>query len=312
MLIPLIGMFIMKNSEHLVVFLEVARWRSFAEAARRLDMPTTSLSRKIQQLEQQLSVKLFNRNTKSVSLTEVGERLVPKAELVLESLEELHNETLTSSTVPRGSIRLTAPRAVLGYIAPIVASFARTYPEVKLVVNSSNRYENLVEERYDFALRVGPLKDSSQAAIKLSPLCYVLVLQATLLVSIDTLTHPKQLEQLAAISNVIEGYHVPWRFEKQGERVEVELKQRVECDDLFLAAQMAMEGLGVAYLPYALVKEEVEKGLLVQLLPEWIPQNRELYLVYSHRENMPLKARLFIEHMKQHKGEIEHYLSQCQ
>jgi DNA-binding transcriptional LysR family regulator len=298
----------MKRSEELALFIEVAKWKSFAEAGRRMGLPTTSVSRKIQLLEDELSIKLFNRNTRSVSLTDIGERLLPKAEQVLESLDELRDEISTTVMTPRGVIRLTCPSAILRYVNPVIASFAKSNPTIHFMFNSSNRNEDIVRSGYDFAFRVGPLKDSSQVAIAVSPIRYALVLHSKWLPDVKDINHPSQLEKIPCIRNSIDGYILPWRFKKGSQSIDLDVNHYILCDDLFLSTQMAAEGLGAAYVPYMLANDHIKNGTLIEVLDSWMPKDKILYLVFNHRDNMPLKSTLFIEHMRKHKNTIQEIL----
>jgi DNA-binding transcriptional LysR family regulator len=298
----------MKRSEELNVFVEVARWKSFAEASRRVGIPTTSVSRKIQLLEEELSVKLFIRNTRSVTLTEIGERLLPKAEQVLESLDELRDEVSATTMTPRGVFRLTCPSAILHFVSPVIANFAKIYPTIRFILNSSNRNEDLIRSGYDFAFRVGPLKDSSQVAISISSIHYAVVMHKKWLTDVKGINHPSQLEIFPCIRNSIDGHMLPWLFKKGSQSIDVNADKYLECDDLFLATQMATEGLGAAYVPYMLVKDHIKKGTLIEVLKCWMPKDRTLYLVFNHRDNMPLKSSLFIKHIKQNKNHIQNLL----
>ena len=300
----------MKRSEELVVFVEVAKWKSFAEAARRVGIPTTSVSRKIQLLEKELSAKLFNRNTRSVSLTEVGERLLPKAEQVIESLDELRDEVSTTAMNPRGVIRLTCPSAILQFISPVIANFAMAYPTIRFMLNSSNRNVDIVRSGYDFAFRVGPLNDSSQVAITISPIRYALVIHNKWLSDVKGINHPSQLEKIPCIRNSIDGYILPWIFKKGNQSIDLNVNKCLECDDLFFATQMAAQGLGAAFVPYMLVKNQIKDGTLIEVLKDWMPNDKTLYLVFNHRDNMPLKSTLFIKHIKQNRNQIQILLGQ--
>ncbi len=301
----------MKRSEELILFVEVAKWKSFAEAARRVGIPTTSVSRKIQLLEEELSVTLFNRNTRSVSLTEIGERLLPKAEQIIESLNELRDEVSATAVTPRGIIRLTCPSAILRFLSPVIANFAKTYPTIRLILNSSNRNEDLVRSNYDFAFRVGPLNDSSQVAISVSPMRYALVVHNKWLPEVKDINHPSQLEKVPCIRNSIDGYILPWLFKKGNQAIDLNIDKYLECDDLFLSTQMATEGLGAAYVPYMLAKDHIKNGILIEALKCWIPKDKTLYLLFNHRDNMPLKSTLFIEHIKQNKSYIQKLLGRA-
>lgn len=185
----------MKEISALPIFATVVECKSFAEAARKLNLPTTTVSRKVQSLEQEIGGKLLNRSTRSLSLTELGEQVLPKARLIADTVYELSNEAQTMMSSPMGKLTISAPRALSqDLLAPLLAEFLDRYPNIKLDLRASNRFQNLAEDNIDFAFRLGPLVDSSLIAMKLSKVTYVLAAQKVAVK--EELEHPSQLLDL--------------------------------------------------------------------------------------------------------------------
>lgn len=294
----------MKDIEYLQLFIEVNRWGSFSEAARQINQSTTTLNRKIQLLEAQLNTKLFHRTTRSLSLTEMGQRLLPKAQLIIETTQEMKLEVETHTDTPSGRIHISSSTTILEQVAPLLAEFVKLHPQISFNLESASRYVDLAELGIDFAFRLGPLSDSSLISMPIAPLEYVLVGEKAFVEAGDRLQHPKELHQWPCIRTYIEGYFFPWRFEQSGDTYDFDADNFIVSNDLRVCTQMVLSGTGLGYLPIRLVNEQLKDGSLVSLLEDWIPKPRELYLVYINRKHLPSKSRAFIDFARENKKRI--------
>ncbi|GAA5217129.1 LysR substrate-binding domain-containing protein [Corallincola platygyrae] len=300
----------MREISGLPLFAKVVALESFAEAARQMGVPTTTVSRKIQLLEDELGGKLLNRTTRSLSLTELGERVLPKAQLIADTVTELQHDADQLSGEPIGTLTITAPRALSqSLIAPLLGEFLTRYPTIQVNLSTSNRFQDLTKSNIDFAFRLGPLSDSSLVALPLSEVKYVLCASPKLVNDIAELSRPEQLSQLPCIRNHVEGYFLPWQFNNGREQYEHQAAAHVICDDFLVSRQLALDGVGVSYLPHSLLKPHLDEGSLVSLLEAWIPQNRTMLLVYPDRRHLPLKSQLFVEFMKEKRQAFLNLLS---
>lgn len=299
----------MKYSSELIVFIEVARLGSFAEAARSLNLPTTTISRKVQLLESELGVRLFNRTTRSLSLSEVGERLLPRAKLVVDTVSELKEEATFHKANPVGTLHISAPATVFYLLAPLFSAFSAKYSSIKLEFDSSSRTKDLTAERADFALRLGPLNDSSLIALPISRLNYSLVAHQQLVEKQPLIKRPEDLLKWPSILNHNDGLILPWRFMFQGEFIELSMEHSLLSDDLLISVHMALQGAGAGYLPTGLVQQYIDEGKLVSLCEKWLPQGRELYLVYTDKQHLPSKSKEFIHFIKGKREEITELLN---
>ncbi|MDJ0836480.1 MAG: LysR family transcriptional regulator [Acidobacteriota bacterium] len=295
----------MKEIDGLLLFLEVARRGSFSEAARWMNQPTTTISRKIQQLESELNTKLFHRTTRSLSLTEMGERLLPKAKLIIETTQEMRREVETHAGTPTGRLHITSSTTVLEKVAPFLVDFVKQYPNISFNLESASRNVDLAKHGIDFAFRLGPLIDSSLISIPIAPLRYALVAEKHFAQSRPTLTHPSDLVNWPCIRSHIDGLLYPWHFAREKETFSFDIDNFILSNDLRVSAQFVLKGLGVAYLPFKLIKKQLDEGKLVSLLDDWIPADRELNLVYINRKYLPSKSKAFIEFIRERRRLIE-------
>lgn len=279
---------------------KVVELGSFAKAARELNVPTTTVSRKIQQLESDLGGKLLNRSTRSLSLTELGVQVLPKAQLISDTVAELYSEAEEFALQPKGTLTITAPRAFgQDILAPMLAEFQRRYPTITVNLSSSNRFQDLTKQNIDFAFRLGPLHDSSMIALKLASVRYVLAASNEYLEGRAKIHHPNDLYQHAQIRNHVDGYFLPWRFEHQQESLEISDSHSFVSDDFNTSQQLVLNSAGIGYLPASLFRRTDEKHQVSFLLEEWIPQHRTMLLIYQDRKHLPLKSQLFIDFIKE-------------
>ncbi|GAM64038.1 transcriptional regulator [Vibrio ishigakensis] len=175
-------------------------------------------------MEQEIGGKLLNRSTRSLSLTELGEQVLPKARLIADTVYELSNEAQTMMSSPMGKLTISAPRALSqDLLAPLLAEFLNRYPNIKLDLRASNRFQNLAEDNIDFAFRLGPLVDSSLIAMKLSKVTYVLAAHKDAVS--DELDHPSQLLELPCIRAHIEAISCRGSLLKQERGMRLTLSQ---------------------------------------------------------------------------------------
>lgn len=293
----------MKEIDGLPLFAKVVELKSFAEAARQLNLPTTTVSRKIQQLESELGGKLLNRTTRSLSLTELGERVLPKAILIQDTVKELQTQAEEFSSKPVGKLHISAPRAFCqDILAPLLAEFRKQYPGIKIDLDASNRIQDLTKSSVDFAFRIGELADSSLIAMPITPVNYELVASKEWLESNPALTHPNMLADYPTIRNHVEGYILPWHFTKDGESYLHQAEPDLLSDDFYVSVSYIKAGVGLGYLPISLTKQGIESGELVRVLPDWEKQTPTAYLIYPNRSYLPQKSKLFIEFIREHKS----------
>lgn len=272
------------------IFVHVVEANSFSAAGRLLSLPKSTVSRKVQQLEEQLNVRLLQRSTRSLALTEQGQQFYQRCQRMVLELKEAQQEIENSFIEPQGNLKISMPveegHKFLGEILP---AYMQQYPKVNLQVELSNDIVDLIEGGYDLAIRAGTLVDSSLIAIKLFDERMV------------AYAHVDYIEQYGepSLDNLSE-HHV-LVYGSQGQYIgypELLKQSPLVINNFEILKQMVMSGNGIALLPEHYCQHEVEQGELVNVLPEWSQISGGLYVVYPHRKLLTPKIKTFIDHLK--------------
>jgi DNA-binding transcriptional LysR family regulator len=287
----------MDRLDTLLVFVSVADAGGFSEAARRLNRTPASITRAVADLEEELRVRLFNRTTRTVSLTETGARHLDIARRTLQTYAELRDLDADANAEPHGVLRITAP-AHFGrlHVLPIVTAFLQRYPGIDARVDLSDRVVSLVEEGIDAAIRLGDLPDSALRATRAGQV------KLGVFASPEYLARhgePLSLADLAqhrvvsctAITPVAES----WTFEADGAATPVAVRPRLVLNGTEASAQAAAAGAGLTYLVSYQVASFVEAGRLVEVLPRFTTSPIPIQIVQPGGRFPTAKARLFIE-----------------
>lgn len=285
--------------DDLRLFCAVGRERSFARAARELDVPAATLSRRIRQLEQRLDAQLLRRSTRRVELTDAGALLLERARRPLLGLEEALECLAEESGSARGRLRITMPPE-LGrlWLAAPLAAFAARHPEIRLELTLSARVVKLVEEGFDLAIRAGEPQSVAAIARPLARLPTALFASPTYLAGLPSIRHPRELEAANALVLAGRSADRAWTLSQGRERAVFTPHGNVELDDLGVLAGMAEAGAGVALLPEPLVAESCRAGRLARVLPGWAGPDAPVYAVYLSRR-MPLRLRLLLDFLRE-------------
>jgi DNA-binding transcriptional LysR family regulator len=281
------------SADNIATFVEVVRQRSLSAAARRLELPKSTVSRRLLRLEEQLRITLLHRDSRSVTLTAEGRRFYESVFAAVDALDTAVSEAEHSHREPRGAIRVTAPpdlgRMVL---APMFVAFLERYADITLDLLLTNRVVDLTQEGIDIAIRAGRLLQPELIARKLCASHLQLAASPRLALQ---LTDVRALEQQPFVLHRASGRSQPGRLERsQGKRrqtVELTLTGRINVDDFAAMAELVAAGQGIGLMPRFHVQEGVQAGRLVQLLPEWSSPSSNIYLVYPARQQ-PERVRL--------------------
>lgn len=278
------------------VFVEVATAGGFSQAARKLRLSTTAVSRHVADLEDRLGVMLLRRTTRHVSLTEAGARYLPRASAILEEIERINAEIGDADSAPRGRLRITAPPAIGNdWLAPLAIDFIESYPQIELELDLSERVVDLVAEGYDAAIRAGPLASSSLIAHRIVALRYVLCASPKYLESRGTPRRPEELRDHDCIHWRSGSNDNRWTFTKDGARIAVPIRGRLLISNFAAAREAVVRGLGLAVRPLISVHDDLEAGRLVRALPEYELDPESLSLIRPPTPFEPAKLRLFID-----------------
>lgn len=282
------------------VFVAVVEAQSFAGAARNLGITSSAVSKQVQNLETGLQVKLLNRTTRNVSVTEEGGLYFERVKRALQDLQEAQDEINELQARPRGSLKVSLPQS-LGrrYLNDCVAKFAATYPEVAMDISLDDRFVDPVNDGFDVVVRIGSLKDTSLIARKLASCPFVLCASPDYLAQHGHPQTPQDLARhhvLAYTGN--SGVH-EWRYkDKKGQNGQVSLSATFRSDSGDMLCRAAVEGVGIASLPIFYVAEELSAGRLQRLLPDYQTwPERDIHAVFQPSPYLSTRLRIFVDHL---------------
>ncbi|NRG17350.1 LysR family transcriptional regulator [Rhizobiales bacterium] len=278
------------------VFVAVARAGSFSEAARKLAMSTTAVSRHVAELEAKLGVTLLRRSTRHISMTEAGEAYLPRAASILEEIDTLNGEIRAAGNQPRGRLRITAPPGIGGdWIAPLALDFVEAHPNIDLELDLSERLVNLVAEGFDAAIRSGELADSSMIAHHIVDIAFVPVASPDYLARKGVPERPEDLIDHDSVHWLDPFRPNEWTFACNGGWVTVPIRPRLGVTDLATHRAAALRGMGITLLPDITLVEDFRAGRLVRVLPDCESLPSTLSLVRPNTPFEPPKLRVFID-----------------
>jgi DNA-binding transcriptional LysR family regulator len=288
--------------QEITIFAKVVGTGSLSAAARDLGISPALVSRRLAALEARLGVRLINRTTRSLHLTDEGAAYHETCTRVLAEIEEADAAVSAGRAEPRGILRVALPASFGNqHVAPLVPKFAERYPDVQLALSLSERTVNVVEEGFDLAIRIADLADSSLAARKLAPNRRVVCASPAYLRRHGT---PRTPEDLAQHNCLATDFAMNWDYRgPDGKPGSVRVTGRYACDNWEVLREWALVGLGVALKSTWDVRRHLEDGSLLSLLPGYtFATDVAIYAVYPHRRHLPAKTRAFIEFLAESFG----------
>ena len=279
-------------------FAAVATEGSFTAAAKRQKITTKLASKYVRQLEERLNTQLFNRTTRSVTLTDVGRAYLERCMPLLDAFEDLESVVQERQTELAGPIRITAPTAY-GSTKLVVAlrQFMAANPRVTIDLHLSDSRTSIVEEGFDLAVRFGALQDSTLIARKLLAMRLVVCVSPNYLEQHGTPDHPRALATHACLVHAGLADPYTWPFEIDGREVRIRIESRFHTNMPRAVAEMAAQGAGIAFCPYYMVEPFIESGTLVVLFEEYERVLAGLYVVYPHNRHLTARVRALIDHL---------------
>jgi len=282
-------------------FLSVAQHRSFRRAAAELGVTPSAISQAVRALEARVGAVLFLRTTRSVNLTEAGERFFARARPAFEELVAASGAARDLGQRPAGLLRLTVPRSVVPILLePLVASFCQAFPEIEVELAASEELVDLAAGGFDAGIRMGQFISPDMVAVRLTkPLPFLIVGSPSYLERRGRPRRPDDLREHACLrlrrSN---GALAPWSLNDGGRSIEIAAAGPFIANDFPTMLGAAVEGVGLAQVPGPLATDAVRTGKLVAVLEKFAPMTPGVFLYYpSHRQIMP-KLRAFIDHVK--------------
>lgn len=291
-----------ENINRFVLFVVLAQEKSFTKAAARLGMSPSALSHSIKTLEDNMNLRMFNRTTRSVSLTDAGEKLLqilePRFKQIEYELQVLNEEYHQAS----GKIRLSASDYATEVVLwPKLHEFARKYPDIQLEVNIENRLTDVVNERFDAGVRAGDQVAKDMIAVRISPdIRFIVVCSREYLKDKSVPTHPNDLLAHQCINMRLNGSGTlyAWELENEQESLRLKVDGQFAFNSSTQIFEAALAGFGFAYLPEDLVQSQLESGQLVAVLEDWCPPSPGLHLYYPNRRQHKKAFQLLLDELK--------------
>ncbi len=279
----------------LLVFAAVAETGSFSAGAKRLGVPKSTVSRSVARLEESLGVQLLARNTHNVRLTAAGSVLLENASPHLQSLKKILSALPEQREVPAGDLRVTcAPDLAVAWVADAVSRLVLRYPDLRVSLELSTKYVDLVAEGIDVALRIAskPLQDSTLVAKKIATVNFQLFAAPAYLARRGT---PKDVDELSehdwvAVANISKGLGLPVPREREV----------VRSDEFLVVREALKSGAGIGVLPSYLTTRETAEGSLKRVLPTFNEVRGNLFFVHPEAQHVPPKVRAFREFLVEH------------
>jgi DNA-binding transcriptional LysR family regulator len=283
----------------MLVFARVVQAGSFIGASRELDMPSSTVSRKVADLERRLDARLLQRTTRTLSLTDVGQAYYQHAARIVAEVEEAEQAVTRMQQLPRGLLRVTAPVS-FGHLGAVVASFLAQHPEVQIELLCADRVIDLVHDGLDVGIRVGNLHDSTLVARSLGAVRNIVVASPSYIEEHGSPKRPSDLAEHDCIAFGASRHQASWTLTCGSKTVSTRVKTRLTVNDFDYLEDAARTGIGVALLPTYRSAEDISTGRLVRLLPDWCSPELPLHAVFPSRRHLSPKVRAFVDHVREH------------
>ncbi|RIY33755.1 hypothetical protein CJP74_00995 [Psittacicella melopsittaci] len=291
------------NFTELNHFLVLAETGSFVKAGDKLRVSSSAISHSLKRLEERLGVRLFNRTTRSVTLTEAGTQLRDELEPVFKAINERVNSLTAFMDEPAGTIRICAFSEVAEFVIyPRLQQLIKDNPRIKIDLAVDNRFENAIAEGYDMGIKVGKEVEEGIETVQVSnPFSVKLIASPSYLAKYGKPTSIEDLENHLTVGVKLTSKHNEhvWTFNVDGKKVEYIPKSRlVTTFDLNILKHAILDGVGIGYLMATAVKEELERGELIELLPEYAIQIEPYYLYYSKSKSNTTAFKMVVDALR--------------
>lgn len=287
----------MDSLEGLPVFVRAVREGSFSGAARALGLTPSAVSKQIGRLEDQLSVRLFNRTTRRLSLTEEGAAFFERASRILADLEDAAAAVSSHRSVVRGRLRVTLPTAFgILHLLPVLPRFLDRHPELTVEIDLNDRFVNMIEEGFDLALRVGDLEDSSLIGRRLAANRRVMAAAPSYLAAHPAPQRPEDLKQHNCLVYTYRAQRYDWHLvDAAGQEHTITVGGNLETNNPMMLRGAALDGLGIVLSPLWLIGPDIKAGRLTCILPDYHWPDSAIYAVYPPGRHLSARVRSFVD-----------------
>lgn len=296
----------MEDLNDLYFFASVVQYGGFSAAARTIGVEKTRLSRRIAALEKRLGVRLLQRTTRALALTEAGQRFFERCVATVEGAQAAYDSVAELRREPAGLVRLSSPVLLTQRcLAHALPGYMTVHPNVSVFVEATDRTVNVIEERFDIAIRAKPVIEdvAGLVAKTLGHSQRVLVVSPAFLDHYGHPEHPTDLPKfntVASTNDIFDG-GARWNLTNRDNRTQhIKLKPRLVTSDLHMRLQAAIRGIGIALLPEQVVAAPLKEGLVDRVLPQWSGAKNILHLVYPTPRGMLPSVRSLIDHLLIH------------
>lgn len=288
----------MDRIQTLQVFTHVVETGSFSKAADQLNLHVSAVSKAVKYLENQLGLRLLNRTTRSLKLTAEGEAFYEKAQFLLAELEETFQDLSGVSQQAKGKLRIEMPTVIAPCVIEKLPEFQRLYPDIQLIITTSDQLSNLVDKGLDCSLRLGELTDASYIARRLANVTMLTCASPSYLAEHGTPKTLTDLDQHRIVHYVSgqQGKIMPLKFlAPSGETEQVKNTHAMQVNDSNALLLTALSGLGIVQMSDLLLRPYLARGELVPILTELQTPTRPLWIIYPQRQFIPKRLAVFID-----------------
>lgn len=275
----------------ILYFVTVAECGSFTKAGKKLSLPKSTLSRHVKQLEDDLQVRLLNRSTRKLSLTQAGQRFFSECLPLVTHLQNAQNQVSDLHHDLVGCLKITMPTELGAFLQQSLPEFMEQHPEIDFEIDFSTANHDLIKEGYDLAIRIGDLEDSSYVARRLMTPRLAFYASPGFLLKYG---QPQTIDEINDFPNVLISLRKQLVL-VESNRVIERTNGRISTNSMSFNRQMCLNGLGIALLPQAYCAEDVTSGALVQILQDYPVQNPNVYAVYPSRNHLSKALKTFID-----------------
>jgi DNA-binding transcriptional LysR family regulator len=287
----------MGNLRRLVYFVAVVETGSFTAAAERLGITKAVVSQQVARLEQEFQTSLLVRTTRKVQATEAGQSFYRRCTLILRDAEDAFDELSEAVSEPSGMLRLTAPFDYgMSVVVPVIAAFTKRYPNCKVDAVLSDQTLDMMSSNIELAIRVGWLTETNLQARKIGTFRQLLIASPSMQSQIERLSGPEDLANLPFIANSALREPLRWNFSlNEIERRSVSVQASIFLDATLAVREAVREGAGLSVLPDYAVADDLARGRLIQVLPQWSLPAGGIYAAFPSARFRPVKVRAFVD-----------------
>lgn len=287
----------------MIIFANVVNEQSFSAASRKMGMTKSSVSKAVAKLEHALGASLLNRNTRHLSLTEIGASFYDYCTRIHLEAEEAHQMIESLNAQPRGMLKVAASVAFgTLHIAPAIAEFMHRYPQLEIDMTITDRSVDLIEEGYDVVITVTRDLPLSLVARRLAPIRRNLCATPSYFERHGVPIAPQELVNHNCLDYIHSGDKGQWRFNGPEGAVTVNVSGRLRINDDEALSQVVLGGFGMALLPTFIIGKDLQAKRLRSVLSEYIPIEQHVYALHLPKRNLPLKTRVFIDYLSERFG----------